>query len=255
MQSTTCSRSATTSGKWDPTPGNPNTKVVTGHRFKRSAPFPHENGPKGSTKPCFCPQQHILRYWGRVGYSLRKGGGSRYPLPGDTTCGPLNNMTPTVPQARRYTQKAVHTQGGTHKRRLVATAGVTLFKGPQARRYTQKAVHTQGGTHKRRPVATAGVMLFKGPQARRYTQKAVHTQGGHTQSGAHTRGPVAGPLNNMTPAVVTARLVCTPLCVCPALCLRRLKLHGIKREKVPKIHGLKKPQQNHSLACKKSSRF
>ena len=82
------------------------------------------------------------------------------------------------PQARWYTQKAVHTQGGTHKRRSVATARVLLFKGPQARRYTEKAVHTQGGTHKRRPVATAGVLLFKGPQARRYTQKAVHTKGG-----------------------------------------------------------------------------
>ena len=60
----------------------------------------------------------------------------------------------------------------------MATAGVMLLKGPQARRYTQKAVHTQGGTHKRRSLATAGVMLLKGPQARRYTQKAVHTQGG-----------------------------------------------------------------------------
>ena len=37
--------------------------------------------------------------------------------------------------------------------------------------------------------------------------------------------------------------------------LRRLKLHGIKRQKVPKIHGLKKHQKNHSLACKKSSHF
>ena len=27
----------------------------------------------------------------------------------------------------------------------MATAGVLLFKGPQARRYTQKVVHTQGG--------------------------------------------------------------------------------------------------------------
>ena len=45
----------------------------------------------------------------------------------------------------------------------VATAGILLFKGPQARRYIQKAVHTQGGTHKRRPVATAGVLLHKGP--------------------------------------------------------------------------------------------
>ena len=53
-----------------------------------------------------------------------------------------------------------------------------LVKGPQARRYTQKAVHTKGGTHKRRSVATAGVMLLKGPQARRYTQKAEHTEGG-----------------------------------------------------------------------------
>ena len=37
--------------------------------------------------------------------------------------------------------------------------------------------------------------------------------------------------------------------------LGRLKLHGIKRQKVPKIHGLKKNQKNHSLACKKSGRF
>ena len=93
------------------------------------------------------------------------------------------------PQARRYTQKAVHTQGGTHKRRSVATAGVTLLKGPQAKRYTQKAVHTQGGTHKRQSVATAGVMLLKGPQARRYTQKAVHTKGGtHKRRSVATAG-------------------------------------------------------------------
>ena len=65
-----------------------------------------------------------------------------------------------APQARRYTQKGVHTQGGTHKRRSVATAGVMPLKGLQARRYTQKAVHTQGGTHKRRSVATAGVLLL-----------------------------------------------------------------------------------------------
>ena len=69
----------------------------------------------------------------------------------------------------RYTQKAVHTQGGTQKRRSVATAGVMLSRGPRARRYTQMAVLTQGGTHQRRSVATAGVMLFQGPQARRYT--------------------------------------------------------------------------------------
>ena len=82
---------------------------------------------------------------------------------------------------RQCTQRAVHAQGGAHKRRPVATVGVLLFKGPRARRYTQKAVHTQGGAHKRRSVATAGVLLFKGLQARRYTQKAVHTEGG-----AHT---------------------------------------------------------------------
>ena len=37
--------------------------------------------------------------------------------------------------------------------------------------------------------------------------------------------------------------------------LRRLKLHGRKRQKVSKIQGLNKHQKNHSLACKKSSRF
>ena len=73
-----------------------------------------------------------------------------------------------------------------HKRRPVATAGVILFKGPQARRYTQNTVPTQGGAHKRRYIATAGVMLFKGPQARRCTQNAVPTQ-----RGAHKRRSVA----------------------------------------------------------------
>ena len=104
----------------------------------------------------------------------------------------INELTKQLvkgPQARRYTQKAVHTQGGTHKRRSVATAGVMLLKGPQARRYTQKAVHTKGGTHRRRSVATAGVMLLKGPQARRYTQKAVHTKGGtHKRRSVATAG-------------------------------------------------------------------
>ena len=36
------------------------------------------------------------------------------------------------------------------------------FGGPQARLYIHKAVHTQGGAHKRRPVAIAGVLIFKG---------------------------------------------------------------------------------------------
>ena len=86
--------------------------------------------------------------------------------------------------------KAVYTEGETHKRWCVATAGVMLFKGPQARRYTPKAVHTQGGTHKTRSMATAGVVLFKGPWARRYTQKAEHTKGGlwPPQESCHLRG-------------------------------------------------------------------
>ena len=72
----------------------------------------------------------------------------------------------------------MHIERGAHKRRPVATAGVMLFQGPHARRYTQKAVPTQGGAHKRRPVATAGVMLSQGPQARQYTHNAVRTKGG-----------------------------------------------------------------------------
>ena len=59
----------------------------------------------------------------------------------------------------------------------MATAGVMLLKWPQARRYTQKAVHTQGGTHNMRPMATGGVLLLRGPQARRCTHKAEHTKG------------------------------------------------------------------------------
>ena len=65
----------------------------------------------------------------------------------------------------------------------VATAGVMLFNGPQGRRYTQKAVHTQGGAHKRRFVATTGVMLFKGPQVTRCTQRRCTHQAGHTKGG------------------------------------------------------------------------
>ena len=71
-------------------------------------------------------------------------------------------------------------EGGAHTRRntqkaVSGLAGVMLFEGPQARRYTTKAVHTQGRTHKRWSFATAGVVLLKGPQARQYTTKAVHT--------------------------------------------------------------------------------
>ena len=86
----------------------------------------------------------------------------------------------------------------------MATAGVMLLKGPQARRYTQKAVHTQGGTHKRRSVATAESCYERGHRqggthTRRNTQKAVcghrrsHVIKGatgkavHTEGGAHTR--------------------------------------------------------------------
>ena len=73
-------------------------------------------------------QCRALRPLGHQGYRLRS----------------HNKDQPLCSGYRRYTQKAVHTQGGTHKRRSVATAGVLLLKGPQARRYTQKAVHTQG---------------------------------------------------------------------------------------------------------------
>ena len=51
-------------------------------------------------------------------------------------------------------------------------------------RCTHKAVHTQGATHKRRSVATAGVLLFKGPQARRCTHKAVQPKGGLPTQGS-----------------------------------------------------------------------
>ena len=47
-----------------------------------------------------------------------------------------------------------------------------LVGAPQARRYTHKAVHTQGGAHKGRSVATARVLLFQrgagvGPRVKR----------------------------------------------------------------------------------------
>ena len=46
---------------------------------------------------------------------------------------------------RRCTHKAEHTKGG-----LWPPQESCYFKGPQARWYTQKAVHTQGEIHKRR---------------------------------------------------------------------------------------------------------
>ena len=55
--------------------------------------------------------------------------------------------------------------------------------------------------------------------------------------------------------VVGAALLWCAWSVVWQLSLKRLKLHGIKRQKVPKIHGLKKHRKNHSLACKKSSHF
>ena len=83
---------------------------------------------------------------------------------------------------------AMHTKGG-----LQPPQESCYLRGPQARRYTQNAVHTQGGAHKRRSIATAGVMLLRGAQARRYTQNAVHTQGGThrtrcTRKAVHTKG-------------------------------------------------------------------
>ena len=44
----------------------------------------------------------------------------------------------------------MHTQGGAHKRRSIATTRVLLFKGPQARRCIHKAVQFQGGAYTRR---------------------------------------------------------------------------------------------------------
>ena len=71
--------------------------------------------------------------------------------------------------------KAVHTQGGAHKRRSVATAGVLLFKGLQARRYTHKAVHTKGGPYPPQESCYLRGHRQGGTHTRRCTQKAVRT--------------------------------------------------------------------------------
>ena len=70
-------------------------------------------------------------------------------------------------------ETAVHTQGGAHTRRSVATVGVLLLKGGMGARpcvesskpkqgvvwpSTHKVLHTQGGAHKRRSMATTGVL-------------------------------------------------------------------------------------------------
>ena len=71
----------------------------------------------------------------------------------------------------------MHTQGGAHIGRSVATAGILILKGgvgagPQVEQSEpkqgevgqsrHKAVHAQGGAHTRQSVATARVFLFKG---------------------------------------------------------------------------------------------
>ena len=114
---------------------------------------------------------------------------------------------------RRCTQRAVHAQGGAHKRRSVATAGVLLFKRRAKRAICRVkraqareglAIHTQGDAHTRRFVATTGVLLFKGggcggshlhraKQAEAREGLAVHTQGNaHTKrcthKAVHTKG-------------------------------------------------------------------
>ena len=90
----------------------------------------------------------------------------------------------------RCTHRAVHTQGGAHTRRSVATAGVLLFKGVQglapalseASRGAQCAweglvVHTQGGAYTRRCTYKA-VHTQGGARTRQCIHKAGHTQGG-----------------------------------------------------------------------------
>ena len=129
---------------------------------------------------------------------------------------------------RRCIHKVVHTQGGAHTRRSVATAGVLLFKGgclcwpPRGAKRAEArgglAVHTQGGAytrwctqgnaHTRRYAATAGVLLFKGggawvaPRVERSevkqgevwwsTHKAVYTRW-RTHKAVPTQGGVWPP--------------------------------------------------------------
>ena len=47
--------------------------------------------------------------------------------------------------------------------------GTHETRSPHTSLCIRMVVHTQGGAHKRKSVATAGVLLIKGPQARRYT--------------------------------------------------------------------------------------
>ena len=63
-----------------------------------------------------------------------------------------------------------------------------LFRGPQARRYTQIAVQTQGGIHTRRSVATTGVMSFKGPQGGFLLFQEAHGVGGVSERAGSSAG-------------------------------------------------------------------
>ena len=67
----------------------------------------------------------------------------------------------------------------------MATARVMLFNGPQAKRYTENVLYTQGSAHERRSVET--VMLLKGPQAGWFKQAVNAVQRVRLFKGAHAR--------------------------------------------------------------------
>ena len=73
------------------------------------------------------------RAGGEFGANEARGGGIG-ALTRRTGGGGVGTHETGIPHTSPCMHKAVCTQGGAHKRRSVATAGVLLFKGPWARR-------------------------------------------------------------------------------------------------------------------------
>ena len=182
-------------------------------RIGRPTPPPSRTAAKGSASS-FRPAPRACHFsWPNRPAETAGDGVGRLVWPTETAVGrfTLDDKLPTSAHCVACSTQgeggreclALHTQGGPHTRRFVATVGVLLFKGgagvgprverselqrrfgcPYTRQCIHKAVHTQGGAHTRWSVATARVLLLKGgagvgrPHTRRCIHKAVHTQGG-----------------------------------------------------------------------------
>ena len=115
-----------------------------------------------------------------------------HPPPTSPTCStpPLASLIPAITALPPLPPLSPPAQGGTHKTWPVATTGVMLLKGPQARRWKQKAVPTQGSLWPPQESCYLRGHMQGGTQTRLCTNKPEHTEGGlwPSQQSCYLRG-------------------------------------------------------------------